>query len=166
MSCQAATLEDLSADSGTFGLRHTGTDSSSFQLRNKKKINLTFELHPADCFRESLPVQRSLQTLYLATSRVENADPHHSASACKQEVHSKVNRPPSRAHKHKVCLSGGGGGLAHLVIHSVSHDRRHLLLLGIAEGSDSQGDLQQTQHLVVGRHNDGATTQLYSKTTS
>lgn len=35
--------------------------------------------------------------------------------------------------------------MSHLVVHSVGHDCSPLLLLSIAEGSDSQGNLQQTE---------------------
>lgn len=56
-----------------------------------------------------------------------------SLSACKQDVHrgkqvTGVHTDTQRQSERRV---------SHLVVHSVGHDRRRLLLLGIAEGSDS-----------------------------
>lgn len=68
-----------------------------------------------------------------------------------------------------VAGGGGGwgrGGAAHLLIDSVSHGRRRLLLFGIAERSDSQGDLRQNTAVEVRGHDDRVTAELSSRTAS
>lgn len=89
--------------------------------------------------------------LYRDTLSVQPIDRHGGRGFLRQRQQSSHTQAPwpkrwtgywnEHTHTHtQSCVNKGHP--SHLVVHSMSHDRRCLLLFSIAEGSDPQGNLQ------------------------
>lgn len=99
-----------------------------------------------------LALQRCLQTPYLCSfitdrkrllnQRQQLTDPITHSRACILYVHRGEQVTNTHTHTHSGRIEGRP---THLVVHSVGHDRSRLLLLGIAEGSDPQGNLRHKE---------------------